>query len=329
MDSSRPTTSNSDAAPAAGGSLALALFKLARPKQWAKGVFVLIGPAYGVVVNPDKTRVIDWAQAGLGALGAFIAFALASSFCYIVNDIVDREADRAHPRKRNRPIASGRVSVGTAQVFALVLLALAGGAVMIVPNLILQGLSVRLWLAIVLAMYVFNVLAYSFLIKRVVVADVISLASGFVLRVLGGCAAAAVLPSTWLLNVTFFVSMFLALGKRQGERRTLGENAALARGVHAQYTDELLRTGVTVTGVACLLTYASYVQAQGEQFTFGFNLLWLTMLPATYGLLRCMVLLERGKYDDPTEIGMNDRPTQLAAIVFGVITLGLALWVKR
>lgn len=319
------------AAPAAStsGSLAGALLRLARPKQWAKGVFVLVGPAYGVVVNPDKSHSHDWGQAGLGALGAFIAFALASSFCYVINDIVDRDADKAHPRKRTRPIASGRVSVNTALVFAFVLLGLCAGAIMIVPNLIAQGMSVRLWLAIVLGIYVFNVLAYSFLIKRVVVADVISLASGFVLRVLGGCAAAAVLPSTWLLNVTFFVSMFLAIGKRQGERRTLGENAALARGVHAQYTDELLRMGVVVTGVACLLTYAGYVQAQGEQFTFGFNLLWLTMLPATYGLLRCMVLLERGKYDDPTEIGMNDRPTQLAAIVFGVITLGLAMWVKR
>lgn len=303
--------------------------RLARPKQWAKGVFVLIGPAYGVAINPDPARAVDVRQAVLGAGGAFVAFALASSFCYVVNDIMDCEADRAHPRKRKRPIASGRVSVSVALAFGLVLLALAAAAVFIVPDVQAHGLSVRVWLALVLGVYVSNVLAYSLALKRVVVVDVMSLSSGFVLRVLGGCAAAAVAPSTWLLNVTFFVSMFLALGKRLGERRMLGDSASLARGVHTQYTDDLLRMSVVVTGVACLLTYAGYVQAQGERFIYGFNLLWLTMLPATYGLLRAMVLLERGRYDDPTEIGMKDRPTQLAALTFGLITAGLVMWVKR
>src|SRR5690606_16191438 len=119
--------------------------------------------------------------------------------------------------------------------------------------------------------------------------DVISLASGFVLRVLGGCAAAMVVPSSWLLNCIFFLSMFLAFGKRLGERRTLGADAAAARGVQSVYTDDLLRMSVVVTAVATLITYAGYVQAHEEDYRRGFNLLWLTMLPATYGLLRCIV----------------------------------------
>ncbi|MBL8759458.1 MAG: hypothetical protein JNK35_13635, partial [Phycisphaerae bacterium] len=146
---------------------------------------------------------------------------------------------------------------------------------------------------------------------------------GFVLRVLAGCAAVLVVPSTWLLNVTFFIAMFLAFGKRLGERRTMGDDAAAARLVQAKYTDELLRMVVVVTGVATLLTYAGYIQSQEFGFTRGFNLLWLTMLPATYGLLRCIVLLERGDYDDPTELAAKDRAFQVAVVVFVGLTVGL------
>lgn len=327
----RASNQGQDGAPesSAGGSLAAALLRLARPKQWSKGVFVVVGPVYGLAVNPQPGRNIDPESAIRGVAAAFVGFALASSFCYVVNDIVDREADRAHPRKRFRPIAAGRVGVTTAIAFGLLLLALAAGAVLLAPATIIGGVPIRAWLGLVVGAYVINVLAYSFALKRRVVADVISLSCGFVLRVLGGCAAAGVEPSTWLLNVTFFASMFLALGKRLGERRTLGQGAAVARGVHAQYTDDLLRMGVVVTGVACLLTYAGYVQDRAIAYTRGFNLLWLTMLPATYGLLRCMVLLERGRYDDPTEIGMKDRPTLLAAVAFGAMTVGLWWLVGR
>jgi 4-hydroxybenzoate polyprenyltransferase len=157
--------------------------------------------------------------------------------------------------------------------------------------------------------------------KHVVVLDVISLAAGFVLRVLGGCAATAVVPSSFLLNVTFFVAMFLAFGKRLGERRTMGDDAAAARAVHGTYTDELLRMAVVVTGVATLVTYATYIEKQDAALFAGrFNLLWLTMVPATYGLMRCIVLLERGDYDDPTEIAARDRAVQAAVILFAALT---------
>jgi 4-hydroxybenzoate polyprenyltransferase len=172
---------------------------------------------------------------------------------------------------------------------------------------------------------------YSFALKHVVMADVICLSLGFVLRVLGGCAAVGIGPTTWLLNCTLFLAMFLAFGKRLGERRLMlgAEGAASARGVQAAYTDDLLRMAVVVTAVASLLTYAGYVQAQEAHYHLGFNLLWLTVLPATYGVLRCMVLVERGDYDDPTELASKDPPFQLAAAVFGALTLALILWVRH
>lgn len=299
----------------------LNLIKLARPKQWSKSVFVLIGPLYGFAAG----QTIDWRSVAF----AIVAFALASSGCYIINDIRDAEADRAHPRKRNRPIASGAVSPQAGITFAILLFALAGVAATfgVAPAV---ALPTCLWLVF----YVLNVTFYSIGLKRVVVLDVISLASGFVLRVLAGCAAAGVEPSTWLLNSTLFVSMFLAFGKRLGERRTMGADVAAVRSVQSAYTDDLLRMVVVVTGVACLVTYAGYVQAQAERYTshvfgaWGFNLLWMTVLPATYGLLRCIVQVERGIYDDPTELASKDRPFQAAVALFVALTL-LAIWASH
>ena len=132
-----------------------------------------------------------------------------------------------------------------------------------------------------------------------------------------------VLPSTWLLNVTFFLAMFLAFGKRLGERRTMGDAAANARSVQSDYSDAFLQMAVVVTAVTTLLTYAGYVQAREADYTWGLNLLWLTILPATYGMLRCIVLVDRGTYDDPTELATHDRPFQLAMGLFALVTVVL------
>lgn len=311
----------------ARSSLVKSLIKLARPHQWAKGAFVIIGPAYGVASGTPLTLPMV-----IGVAAAFMAFALASSSCYVINDLRDVEADRLHPRKRHRPIASGAVPPGTARVFSMALLA--GGVAFALVPLVLQVVGATgttgqsgWWLLLTIVLYLINTNLYSLTIKHQAVLDVMSLSLGFVLRVLGGCAAAGITPSSWLLNVTFFVSMFLAFGKRLGERRTMGsqEAAAATRKVQGAYTDELLRMAVVVTGVASLVTYAGYVQGPGARSLDGFNLLWFTMLPATYGLLRCIVLLERGQYDDPTELASKDRAFQGAVLVFGVITLAVVL----
>lgn len=292
------------------------LLKLARPTQWAKGAFVLVGPFYAMAAGAQG---VSWT----GTAGAFLAFGFGSSACYVLNDIFDREADRAHPRKCRRPIASGAVSVRTATGWALALFVCALASIFFAP------IQARWWLALAVGIYMLNVAAYSAHLKHRPIIDVISLASGFVLRVLGGCAAALVPPSSWLLNCIFFLSMFLAFGKRLGERRTLGQGASSARGVQAIYTDDLLRMSVVVTAVATLVTYSGYVQSHEAEYTWGFNLLWLTMLPATYGLLRCIVLLERGEYDDPTELAGHDRPFQAAVGVFTLITAAIVAAVHQ
>lgn len=295
--------------------------KLARPHQWAKGAFVLAGPFYGGVLLE--------ASAIQGAIAALVAFSLASSAVYVVNDIIDREADRHHPRKRTRPIAAGRIGVSPARIYALCLAAGAMAAVVAVPD----G-AARARLGIITLAYVVNVLLYSALLKRKVMLDAVSISLGFVLRVLAGCAATGVTPSSWLLNSTLFLAIFLGLGKRLGERRTLREDADAARTVQRTYTDPLLRMGVSLAAVAALVTYAGYVQDQEARFLWslfegldregrpwGFNLLWLTIVPATYGLLRAIALLELGKFDDPTVLATKDRGVQIAAVTFGALTV--------
>jgi 4-hydroxybenzoate polyprenyltransferase len=303
-----PTDSAEDRAPGV-----LDVIRLLRPAQWAKSAFLLIGPAYGLADGAWDPRAA-WPTLVL----VIIAFSLASSACYIINDVLDAPTDRNHPRKRNRPIASGRISPGFGIGFAAGLVLVCAAALWFVPR------GVEIWTLLCVAIYVVNVTAYSAILKHIVIADVICLSIGFVVRVLAGCAAVGVTPSTWLLNSTFFLAMFLAFGKRLGERRLLGgTGATAARGVQAGYTDELLRLAVMVTAVVTLMTYANYVQSRDAAYTRGFNLLWLTMLPATYSMLRAIVTLERGTYDDPTQLAFNDWPFQLGALAFVLLTVAL------
>lgn len=307
--------------------LALSLLRLARVHQWSKSVFVFIGPFYAYTQGGAGLELGDLA---LRTLVAAACFALASSGCYVFNDLMDAEEDRAHPRKRRRPIASGAVSKGQAIVFGLVLFVGAGALLLALPP------KSAAWLGAIVGTYVVSVQLYSLRLKHIAILDVLILSLGFVLRVLGGCAAVSVTPSTWLLNSTLFLSMFLAFGKRLGERRSLGAVAADVRLVQGVYSDQLLRMVVVVTAVATLLTYAGYVQAREGDYTltlhavgeggFGLNLLWLTILPAIYALLRAITLLERGEQDDPTELAMRDPPFQAAAVLFVAITAVLAFW---
>lgn len=293
--------------------------KLVRPKQWAKSAFVVVGPLYWLQDSQPESLKAVMPEALSVAVAASV-FAIASSGCYIVNDLGDVEADRAHPRKRHRPIASGVISTAQAKIAAAVCYAAAIGGLFLLPS------PERWVVGGLVAAYVANVLLYSAHLKQVLIADVMSLSLGFVLRVVVGCAAIGIAPTTWLLNVTLFLSMLLAFGKRLGERRSAEDDAAAEkiRAVQRAYSDDLLRMLMVVSGVATMLTYAGYVATRDDEYAmWGLNLLWLTTLPATFGLLRAIALLEKGRYDDPTELAFGDRPFQVAGALFGLLTLGL------
>ncbi len=180
------------------------MLRAARPHQWLKNVLVVAAPgAAGVLLRPEVL--------GRAAI-AFAAFCLVSSGTYLLNDAMDVHADRLHPRKRHRPVASGVVSLGLARIAAAVLLAAGVGL----------GLVANVWLAVVLAVYVVLMQAYSTVFKKVAVIELAIVSSGFVIRAIAGGVATDVPISTWFLIVTSFASLFIVVGKRHAEQLTLG-----------------------------------------------------------------------------------------------------------
>ena len=273
-----------------------------RPEQWLKNGFVLAPIVFsGLVGDPD---------AWLRTMLAVAAFCAASSAVYLVNDVIDREADRSHPIKQNRPIASGEVSVTTALVVAVLLLIAAAFA------------SVRLggWFPAVLAGYVSLVLLYSALLKRAVFLDVLVVAAGFVLRVVGGAVAIDVPVSRWILVVTYLLALYLALGKRRSELVLLGGEAGTHRVVLGHYTLPMVDQAISVVLGATVVAYALYTVAPETVAKVGSEGLLATVPIVLYGLFRYLYLLHRHELGgSPTKALLTDRPLLVCVVIWLVV----------
>ena len=219
------------------GSLRPILTEL-RPRQWAKNLLVVAAPAGAEVL----TELSTWWRLTL----AFAAFCAASSAIYIANDLADIEADRRHPTKCERPIAAGLVSIGTARAVA---------AGLIVVAFLLAVATTEWDFVAVLGLYVVTTLAYSAWLKHVAILDLVIVASGFLLRAIGGAVVVDVVISSWFLIVTGFGSLFVVTGKRLAELEEMGEEAATVRPTLDHYTVPFLRF---VLGVACTATAVAY-----------------------------------------------------------------------
>jgi 4-hydroxybenzoate polyprenyltransferase len=276
-----------------------ALVKSLRPEQWLKNGFVLAPMVFsGLLKDP-----VAWGRSLL-AVGAFCA---ASSAVYLVNDVFDRTADRSHPVKRHRPIASGEVGVAVALAMA-VGLAVAGLA----PALVLGG-----WFPGVLGGYIVLVVLYSAVLKRVVFVDVLVLAAGFVLRVVGGAVAIDVPVSRWLLLCAYLLALYLALGKRRSELALLGDRADSHREVLGHYTLNLVDQSISVVLGATVLAYTLYTVAPDTVAKIGSEGLMATVPVVLYGLFRYLYLLHRHAMGgSPTRALLTDRPLLLAVLVW-------------
>jgi 4-hydroxybenzoate polyprenyltransferase len=283
-----------------------AIIRSMRPEQWLKNGFVLAPIVFsGLVGNADA-----WLRTILAA----IAFCAASSAVYLVNDVIDREADRLHPIKRNRPIASGQVSVATALVAAVILVAAAVGI-----SLWLGG-----WFSAVLVAYVVLVLLYSAVLKRAVFLDVLVVAAGFVLRVVGGAVAIHVPVSRWILVVAYLLALYLALGKRRSELVLLGGDAGNHRAVLGHYTLPMVDQAISVVLGATVLAYALYTVAPDTVAKVGSEGLLATVPIVLYGLFRYLYVLHRHELGgSPTRALLTDHPL----LVCVVIWLAVAAWV--
>jgi 4-hydroxybenzoate polyprenyltransferase len=267
------------------------LFASLRPAQWAKNLFVLapLVFAHGLA-SPGLV--------GRAAL-AFALFCAASSAVYLYNDVRDRAEDRNHPVKSRRPVASGVLPVPLATAAALAL----GGAAAAGAFLLGRGF------AAVLAVYLALNLLYTLGFKRVVILDVMVIALGFVLRVLGGAAAVGVGVSRWLLLCTIFLALFLAFSKRRHELAVLAGRAAEGRAVLAQYSPAFLDPMINVVTASAVVCYALYAVAPETEQKYRSEHLVYTIPLVLFGIFRYLYLVyQRPGERNPTEAILTDGP---------------------
>lgn len=286
-----------------------ALLKAARPKQWLKNVLVFAAPgSAGVLDNwPFLWRT----------LLAFVAFCLASSGTYYWNDIHDVAADRQHPKKRMRPIASGQVALPTARVVGTGLL-LAG---------IGLAFAVHWKLGLVTLGYVTLTTLYSSALKHVAVVDLVAVAAGFVLRAVAGAVATEVNMSTWFVLTTSFGSLFIVTGKRYAELREYGDHAGAARSSLDDYTLGFLRIVLSVSLGAALVTYCIWAFDTKELSGATWPFYELSIVPMVTALLRYTLILEQGHGAAPEEIFVSDRTLQILGVVWAVV-FGLGVYLR-
>jgi 4-hydroxybenzoate polyprenyltransferase len=221
----------------------LDLIKLMRPHQWVKNSFVFTGLIFGHLWG-DSDLVLK-------VIGAALGFSLVSSSVYTLNDILDRAADAAHPSKRNRPLAAGRVSVTAAATLGIVLMAL--------------GLGLGWWvspaaLAMLFGYGVLNI-AYSVHLKHVVLIDVFIIATGFMLRILVGTVGVGIPPSQWLVLCGVMITLFLGFSKRRAEVLTLGDGHSAHRRVLEHYSPVLLDKMIGITASGVIMSYSLYTMS--------------------------------------------------------------------
>ena len=285
--------------------MVLAVLSSVRPRQWVKNLFV-----FAALIFSHKLFSVDAGR----ALAAFAIFCALSGVVYLLNDVADRERDRAHPKKRLRPVASGALTVPSAIAAAVVIGVLALGA------------ATALGTAFVLtaAVYVGLLVAYSAWLKHIVIVDVLTVASGFVLRAIAGAVAVDVEISGWLLICTILIALFLALGKRRHEYLTLDAEATRHRPILAEYSAALLDQMIAVVTASTVTAYALYTMSPETVAKFHTRLLPATLPFVLYGIFRYLYLLYRRQLGgNPSELFLNDRALIVNTVLWIVAVVAI------
>jgi len=283
----------------------LSLFRAVRVRQWTKNLLVFVAPASaGVLSHSDEL---------LRTIAAFGIFCAAASAVYLVNDVMDAAADRHHPDKRFRPVASGALPA----MLALVVAGLLFGAA--ITAAAVEGP----WgLPLVLTVYVTISLAYSFGLKRAPIVELVSVASGFVLRAIAGGVATHVPLSNWMLAVASFGALFVVTGKRSTEHARMGDKGSEHRKVLAAYTDSFLRSTLTMTASVTVAAYCLWAFEHGGLATqAGHQHIWieLTVVPVVVGILYNLQVIDAGHGGAPEELVLGDRFMQVLGLVWIVL----------
>ena len=285
---------------------ARALLASLRPHQWTKNLIIFAPLAL--------TRNLFDPASAIRSLAAFVLFCGLSGTIYLINDLVDVERDRLHPRKRHRPIASGQLSTALALTAALVL------------GVGCLSLSLVLGLAFALAALVYLVLnlLYSFWLKEVLILDAISVSLCFVIRAVAGALAIPVEVSDWLPILTILLALFLTLCKRRHELTSLNENASEHRRILSEYSPYLLDQMIAVVTASCVTAYAFYTTAPETIQKLGTSRLSWTLPFVLYGIFRYLYLVHRKEQGgSPTDVLLTDRPLLVDVFLWGLTIIAI------
>ena len=285
---------------------------LLRPKHWIKNLFVFAA----LIFSLNLFNIVKL----IASLQAFFSFCLASSFVYIINDIIDIEQDRKHPKKRNRPITSGRISIKNAIIISILCL---------IASTIL-AYFVNLNTLIIISVYIFVNIFYSMKIKNVVILDVMFISLGFILRMVAGATAIEVSFSNWILLTTFCISLFLGFGKRRGElvlvNNNTKKNTRLVLELYSmQFLDYMIISSITLT----IISYALYTIDSEVIKRFGTDKLIYTVPLVIYGIFRYLYVIYRSDSNgDPTEVVLKDKSIISVVLLWILLVIGLIYGVK-
>jgi 4-hydroxybenzoate polyprenyltransferase len=279
------------------------LVRLVRPHQWTKNLFCFAGVVFGPgnVGEPRSLRLTEphsWYLAFL----TFLVFVAGSSSVYILNDLLDRERDRKHPKKRNRPLARGSVSVPLAVTLSVVLAALA----------LLGSAALNLRVFVCLSLYLLNNAAYSRWLRNVALLDVLSIACGFVLRLLAGVYVLGDLPTSWIVLCSFFLALFLALAKRRAELASYQDNEAGRRPVLAKYSISFLDHLLNEASIIAIMCYVMFTVTSHKNAS-----LLLTVPIVFFAIMhykRLVMLLRSG--EEPDLVVIRDVPIILSTVLW-------------
>ena len=272
--------------------------RLIRPQHWIKNVFVLVPMFFGGVLF-DLTAI----ESGLLV---FMAFSFIASSIYCYNDIVDADADRHHPVKCRRPIASGEVSVSRGYLLMAVMAVLSAIMVMLLPS------PVRMGTAVVVAIYYVLNLAYCSKLKQYAVLDVCIVAFGFVLRIVAGGVAEEVALSQWIVLMTFLLTLFLSFAKRRDDVLRMNETGEAPRHNTIRYNLTFINQAITITASVTLVCYIMYTVSPEVEEHFKSQYLYLTSVFVMLGLLRYIqIAVVDKKSGDPVKVALTDRFSQL------------------
>jgi 4-hydroxybenzoate polyprenyltransferase len=283
-----------DPRPAPVRPMALSLVQSLRPSQWTKNLIIFAALMFG-------QRLLD-AGAVVRTSAAFIIFCALSGVVYLINDVADRESDRRHPLKKNRPIASGALSVGAA----------VGWAVAIGSVALAMAFWLRPMFGVVALSYTALLALYSGWLKHVVILDVLTISLGFVLRAAAGAVALDVPISHWLYFLTILLALFLALSKRRHELVLLADGATSHRRILEEYSPYLLDQMIAVVSASIIVAYAFYTVSPDTVQKFGTDRLMLTLPFPLYGIFRYLYLVHQKEGGgSPSDMLLTDRPLLL------------------